>query len=97
MKRSPLRNRSKRKEKEWRDYVKIRDKFLSENKLCHVKSPVCTFHSECVHHRRGRGIYLSEVKYFSASCSACNLWLETAEGKKWGYENGFRLDRIGHD
>lgn len=95
MKRTPLRKRSKRKESQWREYVNIAKIYIAENPYCHIKSPVCNVHTECVHHKKGRGIYLADVRYFAASCSRCNLWLETAEGKKWGYANGFRLDRIG--
>lgn len=93
MKRSPLRHRSKRKQSEHRKYVAIAKEYLAENPYCHIKSPVCTFHSECVHHKKGRGIYLPKTEFFAASCILCNGYVE--DHKQWAVDRGFRLGRIG--
>ncbi len=95
MKRSSLRYRSKGKEGEWRKYVKERNAFIDENKVCQVKSQRCTKKTDCVHHQLGRGAYLRDRRFWMASCSYCNTFLETAEGKIYGIKKGFRLDRIG--
>ncbi len=95
---SYIRHRSKRKEGQWREYVKKRNRYIEENPLCVIKSPHCTGITESVQHAKGRGIYLCEEKYWFPSCNFCNGWLATcAEGIVYGKEKGFILDRIGHE
>lgn len=96
MKRSKINQVSKRRSKEMRIYKLKRTKVLEENPICQIRSEVCAYHSTCIHHARGRigANYLNEKEWF-ASCFRCNQYLETSEGKEWGYRNGFRLDRIG--
>ena len=112
LKRSPIRSKqtekgafrwkrlnpvSKRKREEYPIYMAKRKAFLDSNKLCQIRSKVCTSKSTCIHHGRGRigSNYLDDSTWF-ASCYACNSYLETYEGKIWGKENGFRLDRLGN-
>lgn len=87
-----MRRISKRRQAEQRIYLAEREKFLKENPFCKIKSPVCTVDSSVVHHARGRigKRYLNKKEWF-ASCFSCNDYLE--KEKKWGIENGFRLDR----
>jgi len=92
-----MRYRSKRKQREWRIYVKLVAAFLFENPWCQIKSPLCTGRADCVHHAKGRGALLCIVQYWFASCHLCNGYLETYEGKVWGKEKGFRLDRLAHE
>lgn len=86
--------------KKRREESKIRNaqwpEFLEKHPNCEIRSKVCTGRTECRHHLRGRtaSAFLNEKEQV-ASCNCCNLYLETEEGKKWGKENGFRLDRIG--
>lgn len=84
-----------------REETKIRNAqwpaFLEQHPYCEIRSRVCTGRTQCRHHARGRiGKAFLEEKDQFASCYDCNLFLETAEGKIWGKENGFRLDRLGN-
>lgn len=71
--------------------------FLEKNPFCEIQSRVCTGRTECRHHIRGRvGSFFLNQEEQKASCYACNLFLETAEGKIWGWNEGHRKDRIGN-
>lgn len=96
MKRSPINRVSKRRQKESRIYQKERLLFLEENPNCLIKSGVCTYEATCIHHGKGRhGSFFLDKEFWFPSCISCNSYLETGEGKAWGYKHGFRLDRIG--
>ncbi len=89
---SYIRFRSKRKEGQWREYVKKRNRYLEE----HVKCECCNNRSSTeLHHRRGRGLYLCIEKYFMAVCLQCHQLIERE--RKWAYDMGYLIDRIGHD
>lgn len=90
-----MRHRSPKKAGQWREYVKARKEHLEEFPDCQIHSRVCTGVAVCIHHTKGRGIYLAVKELFKSSCNSCNMYLETAAGKKWGYKNKLRLDRIG--
>lgn len=97
-KRKPIRKVSKRRAAESKIRNKQWPEFLENHPHCEIGSKFCTRWTQCRHHLKGRvGSLFLDEKYQIASCNVCNLYLETAEGKKWGYENGFRLDRIGHE
>lgn len=84
-----MRHRAKSKEGQWREYVKKRNKYLDEHPNCeHCGKP-----TECLHHKKGRGIYLSDERYFMATCTNCNALFERE--KAWAMSKGYRLDRIG--
>lgn len=96
MKRSRINPISKRRANENQKLRKITQELIRDNPDCQVRSRVCTGRSQCAHHKAGRiGARLLERKNLEPSCYSCNCYLETAEGKKWGYETGHRLDRLG--
>lgn len=66
--------------------------FVKDNPLCNIKSPVCTGHSHCVNHRKGKaGTYLLiDRQYWESSCFACNNWIEAND--QWARERGHKLN-----
>lgn len=90
MKRSKLNPVSKKRAKENRLYLKLRNEYLEEHELCEVCELGDSFD---VHHRRGRGIYLCEVEWFLAVCRPCHIYIE--KHRLWAREQGYLLDRIG--
>lgn len=90
MKRSPMRRVSRRKQGSYMEYIKLRLKYLTE----HPKCECCGIRQATeLHHKRGRGIYLCEVKWFMATCSTCHHSIET--NREWAMNRGYRIDRIG--
>ncbi len=67
--------------------------FREENPICQIQGPDCTKKTDCVHHTKGRvGDLLLEEKYWMASCTTCNLLVESADG--WARVNGFKLSKF---
>lgn len=81
-----MRHRSKRKEGEWREYVKKRNKYLNEHPNCEVCKKD---QSESLHHKRHRGKYLCVEEYFLATCSRCHSYIHN--NPKEAYEKGLLL------
>lgn len=70
--------------------------FLEQHPLCEIRSPVCTGRTECRHHKKGRlGTLFLDPRFQVASCFMCNGYLETYEGRRWGKEREFVLQRLG--
>src|SRR4051812_10804535 len=88
---SKLKHRSPSKLEQWKKYLRLLTPFIKAHPLCVIKSHVCTRNTKCVHHGKGRGIWLCVVEHWFPACLSCNGYLETADGKKWGYIKGFRL------
>lgn len=54
------------------------DKFLSTRPICEIRSSDCTGQATVVHHTEGRGVnQILDNSKWKASCTACNLWVET--------------------
>lgn len=91
--RKPIRKMSDKYKAILKDYRPIRRKFLDENPYCNVRLKNCTYKAEVIHHTKGkayRELYL-DVTYWMASCSNCNLEIETL-GKE-AYDRGFKVRR----
>ena len=71
-----------------RELAKIVKEVKNERPVCELKvSGICSHKTVTVHHTKGRiGELLLNKKYMKASCSPCNLWVEshTAEAKEMG-------------
>jgi hypothetical protein len=72
-------------------YFELRKKFLDTNKRCMINSPECTQEATCVHHTRGRGIYMLMVETWMPSCKRCNNYVEAHD--EWARENGYKKSR----
>lgn len=82
--RKRIRSVSLKRQRELREYRKLRDAFLKEMWFCQRCGSLAT----CVHHWAGRrGKQLLVVKDFRASCDDCNFWAKNhpkeAREEKW--------------
>jgi hypothetical protein len=84
-----LRKVSLKRGKENREYLKLRQLFLTANPKCQVcreKKAVD------VHHKRGRiGQLLTDIKHFLAVCRGCHTRIET--NPLWAKEQGYSEQR----
>lgn len=72
-----------------KEYSRKKKKFLQENPKCQF--PSCNKPSTEIHHKKGRGKYLSVVQYFMAVCHDHHEWIEMNRGE--AYEKGYLLNR----
>ena len=94
MKRSPMPRISIRRNSERLQYQQDRIEFLMRYSICQIRSRVCRGRALVIHHKAGRvGPRYLDTRTWAAACPQCNDFLESAEGKAWGYANGFMLDR----
>ncbi len=88
-----IRKVSKRRAIALRQYRIARDQYLREHPKC--ESGFCGQPSVAVHHKKGIGENLSKVEFFMAVCFDHHAYIETH--REWAREQGYLLDRIGHD
>jgi hypothetical protein len=94
VKKTTIKNRSKKRSKQEQEYHKKRKVFLAnpKNLLCNAKAPGCTKIAKVIHHKKGRiGNLLTDEKYWLATCSHCNMWIE--ENSQQAREMGLTLNR----
>jgi len=80
------------KEKE-KTYSSLAKQFKLDHPICQVS--YCTNESSDVHHKKGRGRYLNEVKFFLSVCRKCHNKIE--ENPIWAKEMGYSLSRLSKD
>jgi hypothetical protein len=86
----PLRRVSKKRQRSYIEYAKLRREYLENNPVCQC----CGVNQATeVHHRRGRGIYLCDVRYFMAVDAGCHRLIE--KKRTWAMNFGYSLDSIG--
>jgi hypothetical protein len=84
-----MRARSIRRAKEYRVYLPLREQYLIENPRCRR----CGRPSVDVHHRRGRtGQRLLDMRWWAASCRACNSWAEDCTTSA-PYDEGWKVHK----
>lgn len=92
-----MRKLSKKRAKENRQYLKLREKFLADNPICQIKVPgICRHEATTVHHSMGRmGLLLIDVRYFKGACLPCHCYVEEhpAEAK----EKGWSVSRLSNE
>ena len=70
--RKPLRRVSLKRAKQLREYLKVRNEYLSENNFCEV----CGRPAQDLHHRSGRiGEKLTDKANFMALCRLHHTWI----------------------
>lgn len=83
---------SKKRAKENRKYSVLSKKFIEENPLCMINSPVCIGIAQGVNHTKGRGNNeLMDVSTWEPSCNPCNGYCESHD--KWARDNGHKISR----
>ena len=83
MKRTPLRRVSKKRQKEMREYNRLRRQFLDDNPNCEV----CRKRTDDVHHMAGRGINYLDVDTWLSVCRACHNKIHARPS--WAREKGY--------
>jgi len=73
-------------------YRKLAKKFRESNPVCAVRSENCTGKTTEVHHKRGRGKYLLDIKTWLPVCHNCHKKIEL--NPDWAKENGFSESRL---
>ena len=92
-KKQPISKQSEKRAGENKEYLKLREVFLSAHPRCEIKVPGCTVKSTEVHHAGGRiGKRLTQVELFIAACSSCHRYLEV--NPAWAKENGYSVNRL---
>jgi len=81
-----IRFRSVKRQRQEREYARLRKWYLEENPICEVKG--CKNWATEVHHKKGRvGSLLTDATYFLAVCQPHHNYIEShpAEAKEHGY------------
>ena len=66
------------------EYLKLRERFLTENPLCMVKWSNCTHYASDVHHIRGgeeRSVYYLIQSEWAATCRTCHSEIHNSPAK----------------
>ena len=72
-----MRQYSKKRAKQMRDYSKVRVEYLLENPYCEARIPGCTIEATQIHHKKGRiGDLLTDTSNFLAICHHCHEFVE---------------------
>ena len=79
-----IRKLSTKRQKQYREYLKLRRGHLKNNPECYC----CGFQATEIHHRKGRvGELLTDTTTFISLCRSCHHWIEShpLEAKEKGY------------
>jgi hypothetical protein len=81
---------SSKKKKQDQEYLKLRERFLTEHTLCEVKVAGCMMHATDVHHTRSgsdRAVYYLIQSTWLAACRNCHDWvhLNSKKARELGY------------
>jgi len=84
-----LRPVSKSKSKVNEQYKAVRIKYLNDHPNCEACGcPACD-----IHHKRGRGKFLSDATTFMATCRECHIAIH--HNPKWAREKGYLIYEYG--
>ena len=88
MKKTPLRRVSKKRQKELREYSKLRKAYLSEHPTCEVceEKPATDIHHR---HSRGLGGAFVDLSNFVGVCRSCHRMIHEQPSK--ARENGWLI------
>ena len=92
LKRTPIKQKSKKMQVIYSAYSKLRIKFLEQYPMCQAALHCCTGSSTDVHHKKGRGEYHLVVSTWLSSCRSCHMYIE--EHPKEAIELGLSTLRI---
>ena len=92
-----MRKLSVKRAKQNREYLKLKDIFLTENPVCQAKiNRHCTNEATQIHHQRGRvGALLTDTNNFLAVCYQCHAHIEL--NPILAKELGFSKSRLAND
>lgn len=98
-KRQRIKAISEKKKKENLEYQKIRTEWMKDHDVCQANLPGCLVpypvvdksQLEC-HHMKGRGVYLTDKRFFLCVCNSCHRWI--TDNSRQAIEMGLSLPRI---
>jgi hypothetical protein len=74
-KQTSIKSLSVNREKQNKEYLRLRDKFLKEHPICQMQKKCKAAPATQIHHQKGRiGELLTDVSYFMACCQDCHAW-----------------------
>jgi hypothetical protein len=81
---------SSKRKKQDQEYLKLRERFLTERTLCEVKVAGCMMHATDVHHTyagANRNVYYLIQSTWIPVCRACHNWIHEhpKESRELGY------------
>ena len=85
-------NNSIKHQHDLRIYNVLAKDFLLDHPVCEAAVTGCSYIATQVHHKRGRGVYLTDVDTFLAVCNSCHVWIERNPVK--AKEAGFSESRL---
>lgn len=86
-----MRKQSEKQERDIEIYNVLAKDFLLDHPVCEACVTGCTYHATQVHHKKGRGRWLTVVEFFLAVCDHCHKWIEM--NPKAAKEAGFSEPR----
>lgn len=93
LKRTPIKKVSKKQLENLKEYRKVRDEFMKQNRTCQARLQGCTVKATDLHHKKSRiGDLLTDTKFFMAVCRQCHNKIE--DGGAWVYEQGLKIKRL---
>lgn len=91
-KRTPISKKSKKMIANLKIYNVLRKDYLKDHPICECGRNGCKRKSVDIHHKKGRGIYLNEIKYWLAVARECHTWI--TEHPKEAMELGLIISRL---
>jgi hypothetical protein len=87
LKKSPIKKRSAKKEKEDREYTKLRKEFLELHPACQIRIHECTHKATEIHHTQYRGIRYLDISTWVSACHNCHEWCHSnpQQARQLGY------------
>lgn len=90
--RKPLRQQSKKRAKENSQYLQKIKEYKDAHPVCQVRTKICTYHSQEIHHTRGReNDRLLDSEYWLAVCSLCHRYIHANPSES--YQNGWLISK----
>jgi len=92
-KRTAIPSRSPKRKKEEVLYLTMREVFLKQHPFCMMSiTGICTVNATDIQHKKGRGKYYLDTRYWISGCRACHGYV--TDHPKEAIELGFALPRI---
>lgn len=91
--RTPIPSRSPKRIKEEAAYTALRKVFLTQHPFCAMKIVgLCTYNATDVQHKKGRGKYYLDTRFWMPACRCCHNWATDHPAE--AIELGFALPRL---
>lgn len=87
-KRKPIKHISDKQSKLLKEYRIVRDEYMKNHPYCEI----CGAKSQDLHHKYGRGKYLSSVEYFMAVCRICHTRVH--DNSEESYKKGYLIRKL---